>query len=302
MEFSLKGKGAYKYIIPAILLIGFALILADVLMVYLSFTNWGPGHFVDFGFTGLDQYFQVFTGEFSSHYPLLFVWNFIFAGGTVTISFFLGVFLAIMLNKRGMKGRYVYSSLFILPWAMPAAITILAWKGLLAPSYGALNSLLGTSIPWISDPLWARFSVVMVNIWTAFPFMMFAALGSLQSIPDQVYEAAKIDGASRWRRFRHVTLPLLRSSMLPVIIFTFAFHFHNIVPILMLTGGGPVSAVGAAAPGATDTMISYAYNLAFGRAGGHYALAAAFSVFLFFILSVITAINIKITGAFEEVE
>lgn len=173
-------------------------------------------------------------------------------------------------------------------------MTILAWRGILGTSTD--TALTGA----LTTPLSAKLSVLLVNIWTAFPFMMCAALGSLQSIPPAVYEAAAIDGASRWRRFRHITLPLLRSAMLPVIIFTFAFHFNNFTAVMMLSEGGPATAVDPSVPGGSDIMITYAYKLAFWGGNFNYSMAAAFSVIIFMILAVLTFLNFKITGVLKE--
>ncbi|MEM2619303.1 MAG: ABC transporter permease subunit, partial [Candidatus Hadarchaeales archaeon] len=184
-------------------------------------------------------------------------------------------------------------TLLIIPWALPATMTILAWRGIVGTSWALF--LRGG----FESVLWTRLLVVLVNVWTAFPFMMCSCLGSLQSIPPSMYEAAAIDGAGWWRRFRHVTLPLLKAPIIPVLIFTFAFHFNNFTAIMLLSEGGPPGGV-ANAPGGSDIMITYFYRLAFGE-GHFYALAAAFSMILFFILVFLSLLNMKLTGAFEEV-
>ncbi|MDI6883873.1 MAG: sugar ABC transporter permease [Hadesarchaea archaeon] len=292
----IKGAGAYGFILPALLGMGFAIIAVNVFTIYISTTNWGPGHPIleNADFVGARNYEEIFHGDFTPHFLGVFSWTLLFALSTLVIAFFLGLFLASILNNPRLRFRNLYRVLLIIPWALPATITILAWRGLLAP-YGLFGGA------WLTDPNLARISVLVVNIWTAFPFMMCVALGALQSIPPSVYEAAAIDGASRWRRFRRITLPLLRSAMLPVLIFTFAFHFNNFTAVYMLTGGGPVppGVVSPTVPGSSDLLITYSYNLAFGR-GSFYAMAAAFSVVIFIIIAVLTFINFKLTRTFEE--
>jgi arabinogalactan oligomer/maltooligosaccharide transport system permease protein len=285
-------RSAYLFILPAVLGIAFAILAINAYNVYISFTNWGPGHDPEFDFVGVKNYAEIFHGGYTSYFIGVFTWNTIFAVLTVVLAFLIGLSLANLLNNPRLRGRGIYRTLLIIPWALPATITLLAWRGIIGTSW----ALIPGGFESIES---ARFLVILVNVWTAFPFMMCASLGALQGIPTSVYEAAAIDGASRWRRFRKITLPLLGSAMLPIIIFTFAFHFNNFTVVWMLSQGGPTVAVGA--PGGTDIMISYFYRLAFGE-GYYYAIAAAFSVILFVVLAGLTFLNLKFAGTFKEVE
>jgi arabinogalactan oligomer/maltooligosaccharide transport system permease protein len=231
------------------------------------------------------------------------VWTLVFAALTTLINFFLGLGLAYLLNNPNMPERNVYRTILIIPWALPATIVILAWTGLLNTDYGAINSLLGAvhlqHVPWLTDPQWAKASVLLVNAWLGYPFMMTACLGALQSIPAELGEAASVDGASPWIRFWRITFPLLRSATLPLIISTFAYNLNNFGIVYLLTAGGPVtSLVGNA--GATDILPTYTYKLALNLQ--LYGLAAAYGIVIFLIIGTLSGLQMKYSRAFEEVQ
>jgi ABC-type sugar transport system permease subunit len=164
-----------------------------------------------------------------------------------------------------------------------------------------LQDLFATKIPWFHDPLWARVAVLLVNLWLGYAYMMIVCLGALQSIPQELYEAARVDGANRWQQFGKVTLPLLLISIAPLLIGSFAFNFNNFNVIFLLTGGGPPIPGAITPAGATDILISYTYNLAFGAAGARYGFAAAVSLIIFMIIGTISAINFRLTRSLERV-
>lgn len=151
-------------------------------------------------------------------------------------------------------------------------------------------------IPWLTSGPWAKTAVVMVNLWLGFPYMMSVSLGALQGIPSELYEASSLDGASKKSQFFKITLPMLRSSMLPVIITSFSFCFNNFVGIYLLTAGGP--AVAGSVAGGTDILVSYTYKLAFTLS--QYGLACAYAVLIFILIGSLSAVNFKFTGAFKE--
>jgi ABC-type sugar transport system permease subunit len=154
-------------------------------------------------------------------------------------------------------------------------------------------------VPWLDDPNWARFAVLLVNAWLGYPFMMTACLGALQSIPPELGEAAQVDGANGWTRFWRITFPLLRSATLPLIISTFAYNLNNFGIVYLLTAGGPVTNLTGNA-GGTDILPTYTYKLALTLF--RYGLAAAYGVVIFFIIGGLSLINFRLSGAFQEVE
>ncbi|HEX2062102.1 MAG TPA: ABC transporter permease subunit, partial [Thermoanaerobaculia bacterium] len=230
----------------------------------------------------------------------VFFWTFGFALGTVLFAFAIGLFLAIALNRPGMRFLRTYRSLLVLPYAVPAFLTILVWSGLLNDEFGLVNRLLPWNVPWLFDANWAKVSVLIVSIWLTFPYFFLVSLGALQSIPGELVEAARVDGGGALQIFRRVTLPLLLVAVAPLLIASFAFNFNNFNIIFLLTGGNP--AVGdQGVAGATDILISYTWKLAFQAGKGQdYGLASAISIVIFFIIASISAISFWRTRALEE--
>lgn len=294
-----KAKPAF-YILPALILMGVLSFIPNLYSVYLAFTNFSLYHYSDFQFVGLKNFYKILGSSELGTFLRVAVWTVAWAFFSVLFSALVGLFLAIPLNREDLWGAKFYRTLFIVPWAIPAFISVLMWQGLLNTSSGAVNAVLGTigigAIPWLNDPEWARFSVLMVNVWLGYPFMMTICLSALQSIPKSVYEAADIDGASSWLQFKSITLPLLRASLIPVLISNFAFNFNQFTAIYLLTKGGPV--VPGSEAGATDILITYSYKLAFDLY--QYGIACAYAIIIFVVVAGVSGINIKLTGAFDD--
>ena len=231
----------------------------------------------------------------------VFIWTFAFAFLSVLIQFAIGLFLAITLNKPGLKLRRTQRALLVLPFAIPAFLSVLVWNGLLNDEFGIVNQTLRTDIPWLFDPTWAKVSCILVNVWLGFPYWFLVCTGALLAVPEELTEAARVDGAGGLQVFRKVTLPLLLVATAPLLIASFAFNFNNFNNIYFLTGGGPYE-VSQTVAGSTDILISYTYKIAFQAGGGaEYGLAAAVSIFIFFIVAGISAISFWRTKALEEI-
>ena len=246
--------------------------------------------------------------NFSSmiHSPLIrapflrvFVWTIAFATLTVLVSFAIGLFLAITLDKRGLRFQRLYRTILVIPYASPGFLSLLVWQGLLNDEFGAVNKTFHIHIPWLFDPTWAKVSVILVSVWLTFPYFFLVSMGALQSIPTELYEAARVDGGGAWQLFRRVTLPLLLVVVAPLLIASFAFNFNNFNNIYLLTGGGP-SMNNSPVAGSTDILISYTYKVAFAVGkGSDYGLASAIAIFIFFIVAVISAVSFSRTKALE---
>lgn len=254
---------------------------------------------------GMENFARAFTDP-SLCGPLMGVilWTFTFAVASVALTFALGLFLAITFNREDLKGKKVYRILVILPYAFPAFLTGLVWSGILNPEFGWLNQTLlgGASIGWLTDPVLAKISVLVVNLWLGFPYMFLVCTGALQSLPSELDEAARMDGAGPWRVFRSIKLPLLLVSIAPLLISSFAFNFNNFNVIFMLTGGGPRFADTDRDIGATDILITLVYKVAFGQGTGRdYGLASALAIIIFIIVATVSAISFKQTKALEDV-
>jgi arabinogalactan oligomer / maltooligosaccharide transport system permease protein len=258
-----------------------------------------PGWRVPIGF---DNFQRIVTSpQVRGPFARVFIWTFSFAVLSVLTTFALGLLLAMALNKPGMRGLRTYRALLIFPFALPSFLTALIWGGMLNQSFGPVNEILNASIPWLNDPMWARVSILLVNLWLGFPYMFIVCLGALQSIPGEVLEAARTDGANGLQAFRAITFPLLLVSLAPLLIASFAFNFNNFNIVYLLTGGGPPIAGAQTPAGHTDILISYTYRLSFeGGRGPEYAFAAAIAVIIFIIVASISAFSFRYTRALED--
>ncbi|MGX9347520.1 ABC transporter permease subunit [Microbacterium sp. KNMS] len=258
------------------------------------------GWYVNVGF---DNFVRAVTDQ-SLAGPLLQVaaWTFAFAILTVLTSFGLGLLFALIYNDSRVRGRKVLRTLMILPYAFPAFMSALLWRGMLNSEFGVVNDLLflGADIAWLGDPLLAKAAVLWVNLWLSYPYWFLVCTGALQALPSDTLEAATIDGAGRWRRFRSIILPQLLVSTAPLAISSFAFNFNNFTIIYMLTEGGPAF-LGNSGLGETDILISAIYRIS-GVAGGSadYGLASALSIVVFIVIGVISALAFRQTRKLEE--
>jgi arabinogalactan oligomer/maltooligosaccharide transport system permease protein len=232
--------------------------------------------------------------------PLIsvFIWTVVFATLTVLTQFAFGLLLALALNKP-IRGRRIYRSILILPYAMPSVMSILIWGGMFNTEFGAVNEILGSNIAWFQDPTFARVAVILVNLWLGFPYFYLVSSGSLQAIPSELLEAAAIDGANPRQVFSKVTLPLLLQILSPLLIASFAFNFNNFNLIYLLTGGGPREQLDGEIAGSTDILISYTYQIAFGSNLQDLGLASAISVLIFFLVASISLYGVRKSKVLE---
>lgn len=261
-----------------------------------------PGFTVQIGF---QNFFEIIKNpQITRPFFRVFSWTFLWAFLAVTTTFILGLALAILLNDPYLKIRYFYRTILVVPYAIPGFISILIWAGMLNTDFGVVNHLLQNlfafKIPWFQHPIWAKVALVLVNLWLGYPYMMIVCLGALQSIPRELYEAAHIDGADSWQRFRKITFPLLLISIAPLLIGSFAFNFNNFTVIYLLTEGRPPIPGAQTLAGATDILITYTYKLAFGGAGARYGFAAAISLIIFVIIGTISAVSFRFTRPLEQ--
>ena len=274
------------------------------------FRDNGRGSYAAAGGEELEPGWKTYTGlrNFGRiiHSPLIrdpflkvLLWTMVFATAVVFVSFALGLLLAVTLNKPGLRFQRSYRVLLVIPYAVPAFLSLLVWQGLLNDDFGVVNRLFHTDIPWLFDPWWARLSVIFVSVWLTVPYFFLVSLGALQSIPKELIEAARVDGGGAWQVFRKVTLPLLLVAVAPLMIASFAFNFNNFNNIYLLTQGGPALGDSPIA-GATDILISYTYKIAFTAGKGQdYGLATAIGILIFFIVATISAVSFSRTKALE---
>ncbi|MFC4259996.1 maltose ABC transporter permease MalF [Marinobacter lacisalsi] len=256
-----------------------------------------PGWAVTIGF---DNYMRVLTDpSISGPFMKIFIWTFTFAGLTVLFTFILGLVLASLLQWDRIGAKGFYRTMLILPYAVPAFISILVFKGLFNQNFGEINlvleNLFGARPDWFSDPALARTMILIVNTWLGYPYMMLLSMGLLQAIPRDLYEASAMDGAGPIDNLFRITLPMIIKPMMPLMIASFAFNFNNFVLIALLTGGAP-DIIGASTPaGTTDLLVSYTYRIAFQDSGQNFGLAAAIATIIFLLVGTLSLINLKLS-------
>jgi maltose/maltodextrin transport system permease protein len=256
-------------------------------------------------FVGLQHYVRLFTEpRFREPFLGVFVWTVAFSGLTVLGAGALGLLLACLMNWQALQGRGLYRVILFLPYAVPAFLSILVFKGLFNQNLGEINMILGGLFgikpAWFSDPHLARLMLLIVNIWLGFPYMMVLCSGLIQSIPADLYEASAIAGAGPWDNFRRITLPLIIKPLTPLLISAFAFNFNNFVLISLLTGGRPDHLDSDVPAGTTDILVSYTWRIAFQDSGNQYGLAAATSTVIFLLVAAITLVQMRMTRLNEE--
>lgn len=266
-----------------------------------------PGYYVTVGLRNFQRLFatELFGG---GEMVEVFVWTFVHAFLAVFVTFWLGLFLAIVLNNPLVPAKKILRSFILIPYAIPAFMSVLVWRGLLEPNFGVINDMLEVMsfglldfIPWRSSAFFARSAIILIQLWLGFPYMLLITTGALQSIPSDMYEAAEVDGASPLVQFWKLTLPLLLVAVGPLLIASFAFNFNNFTVIqLYLDGGPPISTTSVA--GYTDILITYTYEVAFssGR-GADYGFATAITIVIFVLLTIVTFFNFRLTRRLEEI-
>jgi len=248
---------------------------------------------------GFSNYSSVLTdGSIRGPFLKILAWDISFAVLSVASSFLLGLVLALALNHQRLRGRSIYRSVFLLPYAMPAFISILVWASLFNQQFGLIDKLFGFDVNWLGNEWWAKLAILVTNLWLGFPYMFLVSTGFLQSVPPDLVEAAHVDGAGGMAAVRHITLPLLLTAIEPLLVSSFAFNFNNFNIIEFLTGGGPFT-YGSSLAGSTDLVISYTYRLSFGGQGAQYGFSAVLAVFLFIIVGAMSVLALRRSKAFR---
>lgn len=276
---------ALMMVIPAAIVVGLVVVWPFIYNLILSLSNMSLLHIHDWKLIGLRQYEKVFS---EPQFYVVLVKTLVWTVMNVTFHVTIGVALAVILFEK-VPGRAMFRTLLILPWAIPPVVTALTWRGMFHYEYGAVNLILTkvfheTPIQWLNDPIGTFTACVVTNVWLGFPFMMVVALGALQSIPKELYEAAMIDGATAWQRFKTVTLPMLVPVLLPAVILGFVWTFNKVDIVWLVSNGGEPA-------DQTHILVSYVYKAAFNLY--RYGYAAAASVVIFFILVIFTMLFMR---------
>ncbi len=304
-------RQAYRYIAPAMVGTTVLVFFPFIYGIALSFTSsniYNTGAPLRELWVGFSNYWTILSdfglvrrgadGALVWNY-LNFYWTFLFTVlwtiTNVTFGVTFGLILALVLNTKGLAFRPIYRVLLILPWAMPNYITALIWKGMFHQQFGVVNQVLAMAglepISWFDSFFTSYLTALATNGWLSFPFMMVVSLGALQSIPADLYEAARVDGATRWQQFTAITLPSLKPALVPAVILSVVWTFNMFNIIFLVTGGDPNSS--------TEILITQAYKFAFQKY--QYGYAAAYATIIFGILLVYGNIQNRVTKATEGV-
>ncbi len=235
-------------------------------------------------FVGFDNFLFLFKRE---TFWMVVQQSIMFALVAVLFKVLIGLIAAHAINTIPAKGQRKWRGMLLVPWVIPPALSTLGWWWLFEPTYSAVNWLLAevgaSAVPWLSDAFWARFSVILVNVWIGAPFFLIMYLAALKSIPQELYEAAAIDGASAWQRLVHVTLPMMRNIIAITVLFSIIVTFANFDIVRVLTQGGPRNS--------THLFATYAFRL--GIESGDVPLGAAVSLFMFPVLAVLAFVILR---------
>jgi len=318
--------GAWAYIAPAGLLMLVITFFPQLFQAWMAFTDYriknlrfnvfNSDTWSTFAppLVGFENFVKVLTSSLAIEnydFVRLLTFNIVWTISNVVFHVGLGVIIALALNAKNLIGRKIYRAIFVLPWAIPGLIIAFTWRNMFDRRFGAINQLLAvfneafgwtinTDIRWLETaqppfggilsflPL-AFYAVLITNIWLGWPFMTVIATGALQSIPEELYEAARIDGASGWQQLWKITLPLIRPAMIPAIMVGTIWTFNNFNVIYFITEGGPF--------GRTELLVTQAFKLVYVQR--LYGVAAAFSIVVFVVLLILTLIQNRVTRATE---
>lgn len=270
---------AFLLTLPLILLILGLVVYPFLYALYLSMLNKRMTRFI-----GWENFTFLLSRE--TFWNVVFQ-SVLFAVSAVLLKALIGFILAHVLHALPAKGQRKWRGMLLVPWVIPPAISTLAWWWLFDPSYSAFNwALMGIGVdpvPWLGQAGWARFSVILVNVWYGSPFFMIMYLAALKSVPDQLYEAAAIDGASGWQKLRYVTFPMMRNIISITVLFSLIVTFANFDIVRILTNGGPQDT--------THVFATYAFQV--GIQSGDIPLGASVSLFMFPLLAVFAIFTLR---------
>lgn len=310
---------------PAVIMMAFFTVIPLLFSALVAFTNYSspdhipPNNLVDW--VGFENFRTMFSsssatgnGEWLKAFGHVACWTLIWAVFATFTCFFVGFFFSVVLLDKRIKFPQIYRTIFILPYAIPQMLSLFVWVNLLNGTMGPINVMLHSiglgTVPWLSDPMMARVTLILVNIWIGFPYSMILVTSSMTAISNSLYEAAGIDGASRWQQFRSITLPMVMYQLKPNLIMQFAGNINNFGAIFFLTGGGPVLKLGtgtdalnlsiATQAGSTDNLITWIYKLTMNS--NQYNLASVLSILVFIVLVPFGLYNFMRTKSFKEGE
>ena len=277
--FKQKPRIAFFMCLPLILMVACLIIYPFFYSIFLATLNKAETKFI-----GLANFLFLFKRE---TFWLVVQQSIFFALVAVFFKALIGFIAAHSINELPSKGQRKWRGMLLIPWVIPPALSTLGWWWLFEPTYSALNWVLEKlsvdAIPWLSETFWARLSIILVNIWVGAPFFLIMYLAALKSIPEDLYEAASIDGANYWQKLFFITLPMMKNIISITILFSIIVTFANFDIVRVLTRGGPIDT--------THLFATYAFRV--GIESGDIPLGAAVSLFMFPVLAVLSFIILR---------
>ena len=306
---SLLDENIYRlFMVPSMVFISALTILPLIFMICMAFTNYSKidNHLVLFDWVGLENFASLFDSSsvLGSTFGSVLVWTLVWAFFATFTNYFAGMILAIAINRKDTKAKGFWRFCFVLSCAVPMFVSLLIMRTMLQPE-GAVNVLLrqmgflaaGESLPFFTDPTWARVTVIVINIWVGVPYTLLQLTGVLQNIPQELYEAAKVDGAGPVKTFFHITLPYMFYVTTPYLIATFTGNVNNFNVIYLLSGGDPVTNLSSTA-GSTDLLVTWLYKLTIDKQ--YYNIGAVVGIMTFLILSVGALFTYRRSKSYKE--
>lgn len=280
----------FIYIVPAWLVIGLIVFFPIIYTFVISFTNMNIWHWKEYSFNGLTNYVKA-LGGLDSGFIIALLRTVLWTVVNIFLQVVLALWISLLLNTENLKGKGVYKTILMISWAMPSYISALIWKfGMFQNDFGLLNQLLSTlgleKVAWLNNSVMAFISCLMVNLWIALPYMILMFFGGLQGIDKGYYEAADIEGASKWQKLISITIPVLKPFVMPAIIMTTFVTFKQFDIVYLMT-----MQTGAKTGANIHTIITYAYENAF--ITNNYGYSSALSVIIFVIIVILTVVNQK---------
>jgi multiple sugar transport system permease protein len=288
-----RALSGYLYLVPVVVVLGGTVVVPIVKAIQMSLYNNVLIRPQDYRYVGLANYARLLHDDTF----WLSLWNsFQWVFGSVSLQFVGGLAAALLLHQ-GFRGRALLRTVTLLPWIIPGVVVALIWEFLYQPNYGAINDLasrlglMTDKVAWLSNPALAMPAVIATNVWRGVPFFAIMLLAGLQAIPDDLYEAARVDGASVLQRFAHITLPMLRPIIVVATATRIIWTFNYADLIFVMTSGGP----------ANVTQITSTYTLLQAYSNLDFGYAATLSVVLLLIMLAFTVMYLRITRGVESV-
>ncbi|MCR4762554.1 MAG: sugar ABC transporter permease [Lachnospiraceae bacterium] len=286
-------------------------VLPIIFMICVAFTNYDATHQAPsklFTWVGLKNFRDLFSfGQdgFGSTFLTVLAWTLVWAFFATFLCYFLGIAVAMLINKKGIRFKKLWRTILVMTIAVPQFVSLLYVGKLFAPD-GLINGtllkwgLIRSALPFWTNPMWARITIIVVNIWIGIPYMMLIATGLLMNIPEDLYESARIDGATPWQMFRSITLPYMLFVTGPFLLTQFTGNLNNFNVIFLLNQGNPKSMGMVGGAGGTDLLVTWLYKMTINDT--NYKMAAVIGIMVFIVTAVISLVVYQMLPSVKDEE